>query len=248
MDRQTRNIPLITLLLAALTIVAVVSPEHHRSTLNGAILYVAVAVAGITALALAVLLAASVPIRVLAGDFGGWLAKQRARRTHKRWRTYHYRAVGKDDVVLTIPNDDAVKAPGTPCIVLVADAPSRVRRRSGALTPGEDATDRIREALRGLADFDVTCRVARRSERRSVEVHHSGLAALARFPDEWFGRPGRYRVRWAIVGPDGQTERASDTVRLHRSGAVAATPLLRFYASARKLIRHLRGQDKQPST
>jgi hypothetical protein len=37
-DRQTRNIGLFTLLLAALTIVAVVSPEKDRSTINTAIL------------------------------------------------------------------------------------------------------------------------------------------------------------------------------------------------------------------
>jgi hypothetical protein len=44
-DRQLRNIALITLFLAALTIVAVVSPEHHRSATNTAILYAAIVAA-----------------------------------------------------------------------------------------------------------------------------------------------------------------------------------------------------------
>ena len=230
-DRQVRNIGLITLLLAALTIIAVVSPEHHRPSTNSAILYFALVAAAGSIVSLAV---SAVPVRVIARDIGRWRDK---RRRHLRWQTYHYRAV---DNIKSFPSDEAIRSIGMPCIVLVLQAPRRVwDRKTTSDQSGHGRVDRLLAYAQALNDYNVKCLV--RDQELEVQMERS--AALARFPDEWFGRPDRYRVEWTITTPQGGIEHASDVVRLQDGGTPRDAPVRRLLATTRKLIRHLRGLD-----
>ncbi len=232
-DRQTRNIGLLTLLLAALTTVAVISPEKDRSTLNTAILYVAV-VAAIGSVAF--LLGSAMPLRVIARDITAWREK---RRRHTKWRTYHYRGVDRPGT-LTIPKDDAILNQGAPCLVLVVEPPQRVLHRD----PDASRVEKVRQAIQGLEGFEIACSVSgRRVARRPAQVEMEPRAALARFPDDYFGRRGTYRAEWTITAPDGTTVRAEDTIRLHNHGYTRPAPLRRLVARARKITHHLLGRD-----
>ena len=233
MDRQVRNIALLTLLLAALTIIAVVSPEPHRSTGNTVILYVAV-VAAIGSVAF--LLGSAVPLRVITRDISKWHA---TRREHLHWRTYHYRAV---DQTITVPKDEAIRSLGMPCLVLVLQAPRRVWRRRERHPVDQSAQARIQrlqDYARALKDFEFRCAV----QGRDIEVHVEPRAALARFPDDLFGKPGRYRVEWTITTPEGGIERARETLRLREYGMTTGSPIPRMTAWIRRALRHLRGLD-----
>jgi hypothetical protein len=150
MDRQLRNIALITLLLAALTIIAVVSPEHHRSTTNTVILAVAiVAVAGGTA-ALAL---GSVWLAVLRRDLREW----RDARPSRRWIVSYYLAQEESvepresgvSLVFYSPNVQAVRAAGPPCLIIDlkprTQDKTEARRLKGAL--------RVPEASGGIVEL-----------------------------------------------------------------------------------------------
>jgi hypothetical protein len=236
MDRQVRNIGLITLLLAALTIVAVVSPEHHRSTTNTFILDLAV-VAAISSIVF--LVGSAVPVRVVARDIGNWREK---RHRHMRWRTHHYYAV-ETDRTIRFPKDEAILRAGSPCIVLLLEPPGRIRDRTA---PRAGLAKRLLAYSQALNGYEITCSVGDRrtaAERRDVEVHMEPRAALARFPDEWFDQPGRYAARWTITTPAGDVEHATDTIRLGHHGRLAVAPLQRGLVATRSVIRHLRGLD-----
>jgi len=237
MDRQVRNVGLITLLLAALTIVAVVSPEHHRSTTNTLILDLAV-VAAVGSVIF--LVGSAVPVRVIARDIHEWRER---RRLHMRWRTHHYLAVDQDRTI-RFPKDDAIRSPGRPCIVLVLEPPGRLRRRRGKQPEtGPERLQHLHGYMTVLKGLEIECSVGSGQDARDVGVSTDPRAALARFPDEWFGQRGRYRARWTITMPSGDVEEATDTIRLGPHGRLAAAPLRRGLMAMRRFVRHLRGLD-----
>jgi hypothetical protein len=149
---QLRNIARLGVLLAALTIVAVVSPEDHRSTVNNAILVVALAAVAGSCLALAL---GSKWFAVVRQDVRAW------RRRHRPpWGTRLYAPL---EVAPTIQrmreirghDETAITAPGMPCLAVALEP----------RTVGDFEDQRLKHAV-------VTCVVARRSHViRSYRAH-----------------------------------------------------------------------------
>jgi hypothetical protein len=244
MDRQLRNIALITLLLAALTIIAVVSPEHHRSTTNTVILAVAImAVAGSTA-ALAL---GSVWLAVLRRDLREW----RDARPGRRWIVSYYLAQEESvelresgaSLVFYSPNVETVRAGGLPCLII-------------------DLKPRTQDKIEGrpLKGATVACAVRRsqgpwywrKSETRAVEVavdHEIASDAVGRWPDVWFSpalltpTPGRYRIRWETRLPDGRIERPAKRYLIAAEGEAHVGTLTRAALAVRDLARHYRALE-----
>lgn len=236
MDRQVRNIGLITTLLAALTIIAVVSPEQHRPTTNTAILAVAVAAAVGSLLALAL---GSTWLAVVKKDVQGW------RERHQRpWSARHY---VPDEVSATLQqlraafgNDDsAITAAGMPCLAV------RLEPRT--------VGDAQREPL---ANAVVACIVARRSHLigRATKIKvpiviNAVWGARGRWPDVWFNAervaptPGRYSVRWEVRAPDGRVERPEQTLIIGADGEEREGNIAKALDRGQAIIRHFRGLD-----
>jgi hypothetical protein len=234
MDRALRNIALITLLIASLTVVAVVSPEHHRSTTNTAILVLAVVTAAGSLLALVL---GSVAFGVARKDVRSW----RAERSGRRWNTRHYAAEEPQTGPRAFsfgPDESAIRAKGMPAFV-VALQPATLGM----------ATERL---LQGVA---VTCSVERRRHRwpfsaERVELTPNGddiWGAVARWPDQWFDpgyggpTPGRYRIQWKLRLPDGTVERPTDKVRVVAKGHAHVGHVARALGAGRRVVRHYRG-------
>jgi hypothetical protein len=245
MDRQLRNIALITLLLAALTIIAVVSPEHHRSATNTVILAVAIVAAAGSIVSLTL---GSVWFAVLRRDVQGW----RERRPGRRWAVSYYLAQEESverresgvDLIFYSPNEEAVRARGLPCLIVALKPRTR-----------DDADGRP------LKDAAVACAVKRshgpwyrrESEERPVEVHTDreiASDAVARWPDEWFNRellapaPGRYRVRWEVRLPDRRLERPAQGILIAAEGETRVAMVMRATLVVRNLARHYRDLDR----
>lgn len=235
MDRQLRNIGLLTLLVAALGSVAVLSAEHHRSTLNTLILCIAAVAAVGSGLAL---VGGSVWFGVVRKD----ATKLWNDLPHRRWRTSHHVAldlkeeakVAGVDLVFTSPNENAARARGVPCMI-VGVGP----RRMGYAR---------RHPLRGST---VTCEVRRGRESRAVEVPSDQEvynSAVARWPDEWFRQaeatplPGRYRVRWTLRLADGSVAHPIERLRINDQGQMKVLQFTRVWRTTRAAFRHLRGK------
>lgn len=236
MDRTLRNIALITLLIASLTVVAVVSPEHHRSTTNTSILVFAVVTAAGSLLALVL---GSVAFGVARKDIRSWHAE----RSGRRWNTRHYAAEEPKTGPRAFsfgPDESAIRAGGMPAFV-VALQPATLGM----------ATEQL---LRGAI---VTCAVERRAHpwplgAEQVDVTPSGddvWGAVARWPDQWFDpehegpTPGRYRIRWKLRLPDGTVECPTDKVRVVAEGSAHVGRVTRALGAARQAIGHYRGLD-----
>ncbi len=240
MERQPRNIiGLLTLFIAALGSVAVIGSEHHRSTVNTAILVVA-AVAAVGSLLALVL--GPVTFSVLKKD----VRKLRDARPGRKWATRHYLAQESDDVktermmAFFTPSVKAIRAQGLPCMI-------------AAVEPRTLGTAEERPA-KGAS---LSCAVERREHpwrfgAQRVDVTPSGDDAwggVARWPDRWFDpehgapSPGRYRVRWKIRFPDGKVERATERVRVVAEGDVHVGRLSRAAIATRRVIDHYRGLD-----
>jgi hypothetical protein len=246
LDRQLRTIALLTLLIAALGSIAVLTAEKDRSPLNTAILIVAAAAAAGSMLAL---IFGSEPWRVVRRDVRSWWN----RRPSRRWIAHHDLAQDEEtekresgvQLILYSTNEEAVRAQGVPCIVLRLD-PHTVH-------------DSERQSLKGAT---VTCEVARKIGRwrgawwdtRQAEVpieKELQTNAVARWPDEWFDAdslsppPGEYEVRWAVRWPNGRVERPRERFQLLEDGQPHESRLDRAYAGARSVVRHYRGQDER---
>jgi hypothetical protein len=244
-DRQLRNIALITLFLAALTIVAVVSPEHNRSTTNTAILYAAIVAAGGSVLGLVL---GSVWFGVLRKDLGrAWES-----RPQSKWSASHDLAEvvreeanmgGGTTMVFTHPADIAVREQGVPCIVLRLEP----RRLGFART-------------RPLQGVTVTCSLSRRAGplgkpiTRALQVHLDDgprilNAAFARWPDDWFNEEllapiaGTYRTRWELHRASGKVERRRERVRIADHGEAHDGKARQWLDTVRRVFRHYRGHD-----
>jgi len=245
LDRQLRIIALLTLLIAALGSIAVLSAEKHRSPLNTAILIVAGAAAAGSTLAL---IFGSEPWRVIRRDVRSWWN----RRPSRRWIAHHDLAQDEEtemresgvQLILYSTNEKAVRAQGVPCIVLRLDP--------------HTAHDSERQLLKGAA---VTCEVARKHGRRPrawwdtrrVEVpigKELGTNAVARWPDEWFDadrlspQSGNYEVRWALQWPNGRLARPRERVQILEDGQPHERRRGAAYAAARSVMRHYRGLDE----
>jgi hypothetical protein len=244
MDRQLRNIALITLLIVSLTIVAVVSPEHHRSTTNTAILIVAYVAAAGSFLALVL---GSVWFGVLRKDLLAW----REGRPSRRWTTRHYAAQeetvelreSKASLVFFSADVKVIRAQGLPCTIVALEP----------RTLGEAEE-------RPLKGATVSCAVERGRRRwprkalqtRRVEVptvKDVAWGSVGRWPDEWFDpnsvgpTPGRYRVRWEVRLPDGRVEKVTEKIHLAAGGEAYVGHLTRAASGTRAVIRHFRGLD-----
>ncbi len=238
MDRQPRNIVgLLTLLIAALGSVAILSSEHHRSTLNTAILVVlAVAAAG----SLLALVLGSTPIAVLRRDVHAWWND----RPNRRWTAGHYQAKEPEANIIDLDTmqDAEIRAEGMPCVVLTLRARDRTLGRA------------IERPMKGV---DVSC-VVERSERRSSRAEavqvppHTDDAwgAVGRWPDQWIDPdhggpvPGYYRVRWTLRHPEGQLDHPTEKVRVVREGETHVSRAARVVRAGRARLRHYRGLDK----
>jgi hypothetical protein len=245
-DRQLRNIALLTLLLAALTIVAVVSPEHHRSSTNTVILYVAIVAATGSVLALAL---GSVWFSVAKKDLERlWNARPR-----RKWAASHDVAETVREVVnmgmgmkmvLQSDAEAQVRAEGVPCIVL-------------RLVPRWLSFAQTRP-LRGAT---VTCSVSRRTRllekptTRPIDVPQVGEpdkflnAAFGRWPDDWFNAellaplPGIYHVQWEIRRADGRTERPHERFHVADHGETHDGTLRQAGRAVVGVYQHYRGKD-----
>jgi hypothetical protein len=218
----------------------VVSPEPHRSTVNTAILVVAVAAATGSLLALVL---GSVWLGVLRQDIQEWRERGRL-----PWKAHHY----APDVVSSMlqelravhgTDDSAITAAGMPCLAVrleprtVADAERK---------PFEDA--------------EVTCFVARRAPviglTRKIKVPVillGGWNASGRWPDEWFDvqrvapRPGHYRVRWEVRTPTRGLERPEQVLIVGTDGQERERRRARAADWTQATIRHFRGLEDDPA-
>jgi hypothetical protein len=239
-DRQLRNIGLLTLLIAALGSVAVLSAEQHRSTLNTLILSVAAlaAVGGGAAL-----VGGSVWFGVVRKD----AAKVWNNLPHRRWHTSQRLAfdlkeetkIAGADLTITLPNENAARAAGVPCMILGL-GPRRMHYS-------------LKRPLRGST---ITCEVIRgrfaERESRAIEVptdQEIYNSAVARFPDEWFNAndahplPGRYRAAWTLHLADGSTAHVSGRFRVNEEGGIVVGPAARAFSAVRGFVRHFRRKD-----
>ena len=239
-DRQLRNIGLLTLLIAALGSVAVLSAEQHRSTLNALIL-------GVAALAAVgsggALVGGSVWFGVVRKD----VAQVWNNLPHRRWHTSQRLAfdlkeeakIAGADLVITVPNENAARSAGVPCLIL------------------ELSPRRMHYSLkRPLGGSTITCEVIRGQfagrESRAVEVptdQEIYNSAVARFPDEWFNAdeahplPGRYCAAWTLHLANSSTAHVSGRFRVNKEGRIVVGPVARTFSAARGFVRHFRGKD-----
>lgn len=174
MDRQLRNVGLLTLLIAALGSVAVLSAKQYRSPLNTLILGVAAFAAVGSGSAL---VGGSVWFGVVRKD----AAQVWNSLPHRRWHTSQRLAfdlkeeakIAGADLVITVPNENAAaRAAGVPCMILQL-GPLRMHYS-------------LKRPLRGST---ITCKVIRGRfagrESRAVEVptdQEIYNSAVARFP------------------------------------------------------------------
>ena len=244
MDRQLRNIGLLTLLIAALGSVAVLNAEQPRSTLNTLILSVAaLAAAGSSA----ALVGGSVWFDIVRKD----AAKMWNDLPHRRWHTSQRLAfdlkeeakIAGAELAITLPNENAARARGVPCMILGL-SPRRMHYS-------------LKHPLRGST---ITCEVIRGRfagrESRAVEVptdQEIYKSAVARFPDEWFNAdeahplPGRYRAAWTLHLATGSTAHVSSRFQVNKEGRIVVGPTARAFSAVRGFVRHFRGKDELPS-
>ncbi|HTQ68322.1 MAG TPA: hypothetical protein VMI13_06480 [Solirubrobacteraceae bacterium] len=233
MERQTRNISLLTLFIAALGSVAIISAEHQRSTVNTLILIVAVAAA---VGSLAALVGLSGWFGVLRGDVRDWWRE----RPSRRWKAAHYPA--KEPAPNTFdfdlgPNEKRIREQGMPCWI------------TGLLprTLGVAET-------RPMRNVTVEASMKRREGRPPETVDLAPLAddswgAMARWPDRWFDAEqnapiaGRYLVSWELRHPNGRIERRAEPVHFGPGGIVIESRVTRMRARVRAFFLHYRSKD-----
>ena len=235
MERQTRNIALLALFIAALGSVAITGAEQHRSPTNTLILVIAATAAVGSLLALVL---GSIWFGVLEKDVREWWEG----RPRRRWSVRHYPAEEPEPNVIDLdmaPSEAHIRAEGMPCTIVALQP-----RTLGI------ATER---PMRGVA---VSCTIERRDRRavpsQAVRLTPHGDDAwgvIARWPDQWFDAehegpaPGDYRVRWQLRHPDGRIERRTEKVRVLAEGRAHVGRLTRAVNAARAFVRHYRGLD-----
>jgi hypothetical protein len=246
MDRQLRNIALLTLAMASLAVaVPILLSESHRTGGQTALLVIALVGAGGSLLALVV---GSLPFGVLIQDLGRvWDARPR-----RKWAASHAVAeVVRETVnmgmgqtmVFTLDAEVAIREQGVPCIVLRLEP----RMMSFART-------------RPLGGATVTCSLSRRAgllkrpTTRQVDVRFEDSpkvlnAAFGRWPDDWFDGelqapvPSIYRVEWEVRQPDGRVQRPREHFHVADHGETHDGKLRQAGRAIAGLYRHYRCKD-----
>ena len=225
-SRTSRTIALAALLMASLAVIAILGPEHPRSTFYTVILWAAIAAAGSALLALLANVSAT-PRRVLKRDFRTWRLN---RRLDRQWQSHHYLSRGSLD--RSKPFVD------TPCLVLVLKPPRKEFPSSA-------------QRLSPLEGSDVSCVVECQAGRFECSpAAPDPLGVIARWPDELFNqvrgwrKPGRYKIRWAIRLPNGSVIDRTETHRIVAEDRLHIGRVRRASFALKRLRRHLRNEPK----
>jgi hypothetical protein len=239
MDRQLRNVALLTLAMASLAVaVPILLSESPRTGGQTALLVVALVGAGGSLLALVL---ASTPWEVLKRDLRTLWSEQHT----SRWSATHEAAQepssGASQIIEFGPDITPIRAEGMPCGVV------RCTPRSLGLAEAQM-----------LKNAEASCTV----ERRSRLLGHRDKADVpllvditwgtaGRWPNRWFDSehngpiPGRYSVLWQVRFPDGQVDRPRERFRVKAEGVDHVGRLDSAWSRVRDVIRHYRGLDQR---
>jgi hypothetical protein len=222
-SRASRAIALAALLMASLAVVAVLGPEHPRSTAYTLILWAAIVVA-IGTLALLIGTALATPYRVVRRDIRTWRI---GRDLDKHWQPTHY------------TSGNALK-PGSPFIGRLVYVLAMTPPREGFPPVG------LPSPLEGAA---VSCVVEGRGGRFScIEAAVDPFGVRARWPEELVNLPGvrpvpgRYKARWEIRLLDGGVISVTQKLHFGQSGALLFGPARRLAFRLRRAWWHLKDE------
>ena len=219
-SRISRVVALAGLLMASLAVIAVVGPERPRAYVYTVILWVAIAAAAISALALLASVTAT-PRRVVARDLRSW---RRERHLDRDWQAAHY--IGGEGL------DRKSPFIGRACFVVALKPPRKLFPPTGLSMPVEGAT--------------VSCVVECRAGRFECDqAAPDPWGVRARWPEELLDRPrggvapGRYKLWWEIHAPGRAVIRHTEKLHFSERGNLLFGRIRRFRAKIGRILRHL---------